>query len=90
MMWDALIRKDPAPEPENAQTPARQTLAGSIRTYLREHPNVSSKQIAVDLGVTHEQAISSLYYMEKSGRVIAALDHSKSRKRLIKHYSIGD
>lgn len=85
VMWGALIKK--SPDPANPDATAT-SLSGRIRHYLRAKPHRTAKQIADDLGMTQGQAATALYYMEQTGRIIAALDDSTERNRLAKHYSV--
>jgi predicted ArsR family transcriptional regulator len=84
-MWESLIQKAPAKHDPDATATS---ISGRIRHYLRSNAHQTAKQVADALGVSQKQANTLLSHMEKTDRVIAALDDSTERTRLTKHYSV--
>ena len=84
-MWEALISKGPTRADPDATA---SSMSGRIRHYLRSNAHQTAKQVADALGMTQRQTNTSLAFMEKTDRVIAALDDSTERTRLTKHYSV--
>lgn len=84
-MWEALISKGSTRADPDATA---SSMSGRIRHHLRGNAHRTAKQVADALGMSQKQANTLLSYMEKTDRVIAALDDSTERTRLTKHYSV--